>query len=119
MAEIAVRSVLAVADIPRRDVRFDLIKLTVMIIHSFIQLLQPGCSDYFQTKTGGKLEDTELINGLVLDKGFSHPQMPKTLKDARICLLTCPFEPPKPKTKHEVEITNAKVGCCDNNDNDW
>ena len=62
-----------------------------------------------QTKTGGKLEDTELIHGLVLDKGFSHPQMPKSLKDARICLLTCPFEPPKPKTKHEVEITNAKV----------
>ena len=104
MAEIAVRSVLAVADIPRRDVRFDLIKLTVMIIHSF----QLG-GGYLQTKTGGKLEDTELINGLVLDKGFSHPQMPKTLKDARICLLTCPFEPPKPKTKHEVEITNAKV----------
>lgn len=30
MAEIAVKSVLAVADIPRRDVRFDLIKLTVI-----------------------------------------------------------------------------------------
>lgn len=29
MAEIAVKSVLAVADLPRRDVRFDLIKLTV------------------------------------------------------------------------------------------
>ena len=29
MAEIAVKSVLSVADIPRRDVRFDLIKLTV------------------------------------------------------------------------------------------
>ena len=31
MAEIAVKSVLSVADIPRRDVRFDLIKLTVSI----------------------------------------------------------------------------------------
>ena len=29
MAEIAVRSVLAVADLERRDVRFDLIKLIV------------------------------------------------------------------------------------------
>lgn len=29
MAEIAVRAVLSVADLPRRDVRFDLIKLTV------------------------------------------------------------------------------------------
>ncbi|KAK8796954.1 hypothetical protein WA538_000180 [Blastocystis sp. DL] len=88
MAEIAVKSVLAVADLPRRDVRFDLIKLT--------------------TKTGGKLEDTSLIHGLVLDKGFSHPQMPKELHNAKICLLTCPFEPPKPKTKHEVEIASAQ-----------
>ena len=100
MAEIAVKSVLSVADIPRRDVRFDLIKLTVIII----------ISAHSQTKTGGRLEDTKLIQGLVLDKGFSHPQMPKILKDARICLLTCAFEPPKPKTKHEGEIKSGKVG---------
>ena len=55
------------------------------------------------------MEDTKLIEGLVLDKGFSHPQMPKRLENAKICLLTCPFEPPKPKTKHEVEITSGKV----------
>ena len=36
--------------------------------------------------------------------------MPKVLKNAKICLLTCPFEPPKPKTKHEVEIKSGKVG---------
>ena len=100
MAEIAVKSVLSVADIPRRDVRFDLIKLTVIII----------ISAHSQTKTGGRLEDTKLIQGLVLDKGFSHPQMPKILKDARICLLTCAFEPPKPTTTHEVEIKSGKVG---------
>ena len=28
-------------------------------------------------KVGGKLEDTKLVNGIVLDKDFSHPQMPK------------------------------------------
>lgn len=54
------------------------------------------------------MEDTKLIEGLVLDKGFSHPQMPKKVENAKICLLTCPFEPPKPKTKHEVEITSGK-----------
>ena len=58
------------------------------------------------------MEDTKLIEGLVLDKGFSHPQMPKRLENAKICLLTCPFEPPKPKTKHEVEITSGKVRLC-------
>jgi len=107
-------------------------------------------------KVGGKLEDTKLVNGIVLDKDFSHPQMPKVplciqpqprqltaksgsqpachcrlhwklslklmmrrtgqqrhgaltlglprqaLTDARIAILTCPFEPPQPKTKHKV-----------------
>ena len=33
-------------------------------------------------------------------------QMPKIVKDAKLCLLTCPFEPPKPKTKHKLDITS-------------
>jgi T-complex protein 1 subunit epsilon len=28
--------------------------------------------------------------------------MPKELKDVKVAILTCPFEPPKPKTKHKV-----------------
>ena len=38
MAEIAVKSVLSVADIPRRDVRFDLIKLTVSTDHAIFHI---------------------------------------------------------------------------------
>jgi len=34
--------------------------------------------------------------------------MPKEVKDAKICILTCAFEPPKPKTKHNVYITTAE-----------
>jgi T-complex protein 1 subunit epsilon len=30
--------------------------------------------------------------------------MQKEIKDARVVILTCPFEPPKPKTKHGIEI---------------
>ena len=47
-------------------------------------------------KTGSGIEDTELIEGLLIDKDISHPQMAKEIKDAKICILTCPFEPPKP-----------------------
>ena len=35
------------------------------------------------------------MNGLVLDKEFSHPQMPIVVEDAKLCILTCPLEPPK------------------------
>merc|ERR1712130_1024389 len=49
---------------------------------------------------GGQMEDSMLVKGVIVDKDFSHPQMPKELKDVKLAILTCPFEPPKPKTKH-------------------
>uniref|UniRef100_A0A0G4GXU9 T-complex protein 1 subunit epsilon n=1 Tax=Chromera velia CCMP2878 TaxID=1169474 RepID=A0A0G4GXU9_9ALVE len=88
IAQIAVDAVLAVADRERRDVNFDLIKI--------------------EGKPGGRLEETKLIKGIVIDKDTSHPQMAKEIRDAKICILTCPFEPPKPKTKHKLDIKTAE-----------
>merc|ERR1711939_529356 len=63
-AQIAVDAVLSVADLERRDVPFDLIKVV--------------------GKMGGSVED------------------------AKIAILTCPFEPPRPKTKHKLDITSVE-----------
>ena len=41
-------------------------------------------------KPGGRLEETELIKGIVIDKDMSHPQMPKEIRDVKMCILTCP-----------------------------
>lgn len=89
MAEIAVNAVLSVADLDRNDVNFDMIRV--------------------EGKPGGSLNDTELVKGIVIDKEFSHPQMVKEIKDAKLCILTCPFEPPRPKTKHKLEITSKEA----------
>jgi len=88
LAEIAVNAVLSVADMERKDVNFDLIKV--------------------EGKIGGEMEETSLVKGIVIDKDFSHPQMDKVVKNAKIAILTCPFEPPKPKTKHKVDISSAE-----------
>lgn len=32
----------------------------------------------------------------------------QVLKDAKIAILTCPFEPPKPKTKHKLDVTSVE-----------
>lgn len=88
LAEISVKAVLAVADLERKEVNFDLIKIT--------------------PKTGGSIEDTTYHEGLVIDKDFSHPQMKKEVQDAKICILTCPFEPPKLKNKNKILITSAE-----------
>merc|ERR1711909_186290 len=51
------------------------------------------------------MEDSMLVKGVIVDKDFSHPQMPKEVKDVKCAILTCPFEPPKPKTKHKLDVT--------------
>lgn len=87
LAEIAVDAISSITDFERKDVNFDLIKIV--------------------GKPGGSIEDTELVNGIMIDKDFSHPQMDKVITNAKIAILTCPFEPPKPKTKYNLNITNA------------
>ncbi|KAF2716836.1 t-complex protein 1 subunit epsilon [Polychaeton citri CBS 116435] len=86
-AKIAVDAVLSVADLERKDVDFELIKV--------------------DGKVGGSLQDTILVKGVIIDKDFSHPQMPSVVKDAKLAILTCAFEPPKPKTKHKLDITSV------------
>lgn len=88
MAEIAVKAILTVADLEKKDVNFELIKV--------------------EGKVGGRMEDSCLVKGVIVDKTMSHPQMPKTLKDVKLAILTCPFEPPKPKTKHKLDVTSAE-----------
>ena len=62
-------AVLSVADLKRRDVDFELIKV--------------------DGKVGGMLEDTMLVKGVIVDKDMSHPQMPKVVSGV-LCLL-CPM----------------------------
>lgn len=87
-AQIAVDAVLSVADLERKDVDFELIKV--------------------DGKVGGALEDSLLVKGVIVDKDFSHPQMPNEVRDAKLAILTCAFEPPKPKTKHKLDITTVE-----------
>lgn len=88
LAEVCAQAVLAVADLERRDVNLDLINV--------------------EGRVGGKLEDTQLVRGIVVKKEFSHPQMRKEVKDAKLCILTCPFEPPKLKTGTDFIVSNVE-----------
>ncbi|CAI6822497.1 CIH_HP2_G0029140.mRNA.1.CDS.1 [Saccharomyces cerevisiae] len=93
-AEMAAEAVINVMDKDRKDVDFDLIKM--------------------QGRVGGSISDSKLINGVILDKDFSHPQMPKCVlpkegsDGVKLAILTCPFEPPKPKTKHKLDISSVE-----------
>ncbi|MCJ7632669.1 TCP-1/cpn60 chaperonin family protein [Candidatus Bathyarchaeota archaeon] len=57
-------------------------------------------------KTGRNLLDTQLIQGIIVDKEIVHPDMPKTVNDARIALLDSALEIKKTQIDAEVRIKN-------------
>ncbi|KRH92833.1 T-complex protein 1, epsilon subunit [Pseudoloma neurophilia] len=91
-ADICVNAITKIQD-SRKDVDFELIKIVKKIGQSFSQ--------------------SELIDGVLLDKSLSHPQMEELLQKnsiepRKIALLACPFEPPKLKTNHVLNISSVE-----------
>ncbi len=59
-----------------------------------------------EKKVGGTIGDSELIQGLVIDKERIHSNMPKAVKNARIALLETPLEIKKTEVDAKIEITS-------------
>ena len=59
-----------------------------------------------EKKVGGSIEDSDIIEGVVIDKERVHPGMPKVVKDAKILLLNAPVEFKKTEVDAEISITS-------------
>jgi len=59
-----------------------------------------------EKKAGGSINDTELINGVLIDKEIAHSGMPKYIADAKIALLDTALEIEKTETDARIEITS-------------
>jgi len=57
-------------------------------------------------KTGGSMNDTEFIKGIIIDKEPVHPAMPKKVEDAKIALLDAAIEVQKTEIDAKIEITD-------------
>ena len=57
-----------------------------------------------EKKHGGTIADTELIEGIILDKERGHPRMPREIKDARIALLNSALEIKKTEFESKINI---------------
>jgi thermosome len=55
-------------------------------------------------KTGGSLLDTQLIQGIILDKEVTHSDMPKRVEDAKIALIDSALEIEKTEMDAEIRI---------------
>jgi thermosome len=61
-----------------------------------------------EKKAGGSIEDTKLIQGIVLDKEVVHGAMPKRIEEAKIALLNAALEIEKPEMSAEIRISEPQ-----------
>ncbi|MDD3043301.1 MAG: thermosome subunit beta [Methanosarcinaceae archaeon] len=87
LSEIAVAAVTSVADINGKNT-VDMENINVI------------------KKVGGRIEDSELISGMILDKERVHTNMPEKVKDAKILLLNTAIELKDTEVDAEISITS-------------
>ena len=88
LAEIAVDAVQAVADESSEEIFINQDNIKV------------------EKKKGGSVEDTDLVQGVILDKEKVHSGMPSEVEDAKIALIDSPIEVKETSTDAEINISD-------------
>ncbi|AEA47241.1 thermosome subunit beta [Archaeoglobus veneficus] len=91
LADIVVRAVKTVTEEVNGKLRFD---------PDYVKL---------ERRQGGGIEDTELVEGIVLDKEVVHPAMPKRVKNAKILLVDSALEVKETETDAKIRITDPEM----------
>ena len=89
-AELAVEAVMQVTEKSNGKVKADIDLVKVMKKH------------------GKSLEESELVNGIIIDKEVSHSQMPKSVTGAKIALLNAKLEIEKTETDAKININKPE-----------
>lgn len=88
LSKIVVDAVLAVADSAPDNIKVDTDDIKV------------------EKKAGGSINDTTLIQGIVLDKEVIHGGMPKRIEEARIAIISSPLEIEKTEIDAKINISS-------------
>ncbi len=90
LADIAIKAIKAITEVTsegKREVDIDNISV--------------------EKKVGGRMGETELVQGIALDKEVVHPGMPRKIEDAKIALISASLEVKKTETSAEVKIRSS------------
>jgi len=60
-----------------------------------------------ERRVEGEMEDTELVEGLIIDRTRTHQSMPKRVVDPRIAILATPIEVRSTEFKSEITLTGV------------
>jgi len=88
LADMAVKAVIAVAEQNNKKWSVDMDNIQIV------------------KKAGGSMDDTQLIQGIIVDKEPVHPAMPKRIENAKIALLDTAVEVQKTEIDAKIEITD-------------
>ncbi len=88
LADLAVRAVTQVADVRDGTVEIDTDNIKL------------------EKKQGASIRDTELVEGIIVDKEVVHDGMPKVIENAKIALVDSALEVKETETDAEIRITS-------------
>lgn len=57
---------------------------------------------------GGEIEDSRVLDGVMLNKDITHPKMRRKIENPRIVLLDCPLEYKKGESQTAIEISKEE-----------
>ncbi len=60
-------------------------------------------------KQGGSIDDTKIIDGIIVDKEKAHPDMPQIVNNAKIALLNVALEIKKPEFDANIQIRDPSM----------
>ena len=57
---------------------------------------------------GGEIEDSKVLDGVMLNKDITHPKMRRRIENPRIVLLDCPLEYKKGESQTNIEVSKEE-----------
>lgn len=85
-------------------------KLSKLVVKACKSVTENGKVDVknirIEKKVGGVIGDTELVEGVVIDKEKVHSRMPTHVSDAKIALFSCALEVKKTEFDAQIQITD-------------
>ena len=84
--------------------------LAKLIVEAVQKVAEDGVVDTdnikIEKKDGAVVEDSTLVEGVIVDKERVHPGMPSEVKDAKIALVNSPLEVKETEVDAEIRITD-------------
>jgi len=92
----------------------DSVPLSKLVVDAILKIVEIDGDKYsvdldnlkVEKKAGGSIDDTSLINGIVLDKEIVHSGMPTKIEKARIALVNAALEVEKTEMSAEIRISD-------------